>query len=359
MKILVPVNDPKEVESIAASGADEIYCGVIPDEWMGKYTNIASPNRREWKTANLSGTEELERVVKTAGRCGVPVHLALNAIYTEGQYPMLLGQVKRALEAGVSALIVADLGFLLCLRKEAVKADIHISTGGTTFNSMTAGFYRDLGAARITLPRHLTVSEIGGITRNAPSMKFEVFILNSGCKNIDGFCTFQHGINEVLHRGLWNIPKKLNVDRWLLNCVRGLPAGLAKRLKSNVFGIDSACLLNYKVRFKDVPAGIGERLKAAILDNISSSFNLYSGIDPCGACRLAELKEAGVYGVKVVGRNYSTAKKVKDTRFLKTVLAFLEKGTPDRGSVYEYVRKTFRRIYGVKCARLCYYPDGM
>lgn len=359
MKILAPVNSPKEVKRIIQAGADEIYCGVLPSNWKTRYTNIASANRREWETANLSSFYDLKEVVNIAHSSNVAVYLALNALYTEKQYPQVFEQIEQSKKVGVDALIVADLGLLLSLRREKIDLDIHISTGGTTFNSQTSKFYEELGASRINLPRHLQIQEMAKIIRSCPSLKFEAFILNSGCKNIDGFCTFQHGVNEILHRQVWNLPKRLNFDRHLLNMIRRLPTRLARRIKGDIFGIDSACLINYDVSFASNSIVPNKRRGRFILENISSGFNLLSGVDTCGVCRLAELKCIGIYGVKIVGRNYSTSKKVSDVKFLKTVLSYTENRNSGREEIYSTVKDIFRRIYKQDCRNLCYYPDGM
>jgi collagenase-like PrtC family protease len=359
MKIIAPVNNHQEVQKIIQAGADEIFCGVLPPNWMKKYTNVASVNRREWATANLKNFNELKKVVDIAHDNNTPVFLALNALYTESQYPLVFEQIEQAKKTGIDALIVADLGLISGLKIKKTDLSIHISTGGTTFNSQTAKFYEGLSASRIVLPRHLQIEEIGQIVKDCPALKFEVFILNSGCKNIDGFCTFQHGINEILHRQIWNWPKKLNLDRHLLNLVRQLPSKLAQGIKSGIFGIDSACLLDYKVSFNTLPVNLNRAQRQAVLNNISSAFNLLSGVDTCGACRLLELKQAGAYAVKIVGRNYSTSKKVNDVKFLKTILSRLESNGCDKKEFYAFVKRTFKKAYKTGCGNLCYYPDGM
>lgn len=359
MKILAPVNNPKEVEKIIRAGADEIYCGVLPQNWMERYTNVASPNRREWRTANLGSFYELQEVVDIAHSNNIPVYLAFNALYTEKQYPYVFEQLEQSKKIGVDALIVADLGLLLNLKKAKIDLDIHISTGGTTFNSQTAKFYEELGASRIILPRHLQIQEMHEIIRDCPFLKFEVLILNSGCKNIDGFCTFHHGINEILYQKVWNLPKRLNFDRHFFNVIRRLPKKVAQRIKGNIFGIDSACLLNYKVSFIDTFTNVNKRKKRSILRNISSSFNFLSGIDTCGVCRLTEFKAMGIYGVKIAGRNYSTSKKTKDIKFLKIISSSIQNQSFEREDFKFYVKDTFRQIYKMDCGNLCYYPDGM
>lgn len=356
MKILAPTNKKEEVEELIKAGADELYCGVLERRWNQKYTNIASPNRREWTSANLASYDELKAVVDIAHSYSIPVYLTLNALYTQKQYPLIYQQIEQSRKIGVDALILADLGLLLSLKKENIDSEIHISTGGTTFNSQTAKFYEELGATRIILPRHLQVQEIEEIVRDCPGLKFEVFILNSGCKNIDGFCTFHHGVNEVLHPYLWNLPKRLNLDRYFLNIIRRLPKKTAQKIRGNIFGIDSACLLNYTTSFLSNSASLDKKRQHSILENVSSGFSFLSGVDTCGACRLAEFVQMGVYGVKIVGRNYSTAKKVKDVTFLKTALSLMNNRSFSSDGFRTFVKNEFKRIYSMDCCDLCYYP---
>lgn len=353
MKILAPVNKSGEVEKIIKAGADEIYCGVLPDSWMKRYTNVASPNRREWTSANLSDFDELKRVVDIVHTYHIPVYLAMNAFYTDQQYPLVLQQIEQAKRIGVDAFIIGDLGLILLLKKINLNISFHISNTGTTFNSQTIKFYKELGASRIILPRQLSIDEIAELVDSENDIEFEVFIMNSGCKNIDGFCTFHHGVNEILHPGIWNLFKKLGFDHYLLELVRRAPFGLSGRIKGEIFGIDSACLLNYKISLisdKPSPKDLPSAIKA-----ISSGFNLLSGADPCGACDLYRLKKIGVDSIKIVGRNYPTFKKVKDVKFLKKLLLWLEQNPHIPEEEFKVNSKSrYRSLYKANCNNLCY-----
>ncbi len=354
MDILCPVNKPEEVEAVIDAGATELYCGVMPTEWRKAYTNMASPNRREWDSSNLQGFDQLRGVVEAAHDRGVPVYITLNALYTEPQYEEMRRQVEEIVRCGVDAAIVADLGMILSLREWAPDLELHISTGGTTFNSQTVAFYNSLGAKRIVLPRHHAVSEMVAIAQRNPDTRFEAFILNRGCKNIDGFCTFHHGVNEVRFNKLWKIPKQLNFDKALLYAMRRMPEPLAQAVsKAGIFGSVGACFLHYKV---DVHAaeGVSEEAKARARRTIASAFNLLTGIDTCGGCVVRRLVRGGVTALKIVGRNNLTPKKVKDVKYLKTLEPLVDADLDDDQFAAE-ARAAFRRIYGHDCGRRCYY----
>jgi len=351
VEILCPVNSPAEVEAVIRQGATELYCGVLRRSWKGKYSNVASPNRREWTSSNMQSYDELREAVRIAHGLGVRVFLAMNGLYTEPQYPMVRREVEDGVACGVDALIIADIGLLAMMREWAPGVEFHISTGGTTFNSMTARFYKRLGAARIVLPRHLRVDEMISLARRNPAIVFEAFILNRGCKNIDGFCTFQHGVNEIRMGPLYRIPKKLNLDLRLLQFLRALPERCARPLASAlVSGADGACFLDYEVSAESERLTRRQCTEAERF--IKSCFSVLTGIDTCGVCQLKALVEGGITHFKIVGRENVTDKKLRDVRFLVEALRRLDE-TQD--AFRRTVRATYRRIYGVPCRNLCYF----
>ena len=354
MDILCPVNKPEEAAAVIEAGATELYCGVMPVEWRESYTNMASPNRREWDSSNLQGFRQLRAVVEEAHARSVRVYVTLNALYTEPQYPEMHKQVDEMVACGVDAAIVADLGMLLSLREWHPDLEVHISTGGTTFNSETVAFYNSLGAQRIVLPRHFAIAEMTAIAQRNPDTRFEAFILNRGCKNIDGFCTFHHGVNEVRFNRLWKIPKKLNLDKAMLHAMRRMPAALAHAIsKAGIFGSVGACFLHYEVGVEtaeEVPAE--QKLQAC--STIRSAFNLLTGIDTCGGCAVRRLVRGGVTSLKIVGRNNLTPKKVKDVQYLKALEPMID-DPMDEDVFADRARVTFRSIYGHDCGRRCYY----
>src|SRR3989338_1589879 len=133
IKILSPIDAPGEAEKLIEAGADEFYCGLIPEEWNEKYFP-ASIDRRP-KGSHLKSFEELREVVNIAHERNVPVYLTLNEhYYTEKQYPLITEFIRKVVASGADALIVADLALLLFMRKNDFGIKIHISTGGTAFN---------------------------------------------------------------------------------------------------------------------------------------------------------------------------------------------------------------------------------
>ena len=356
VNIMSPLNRVSEVDPLIEDGATCFFAGVMPPEWRERFTNMASPNRREWKSSNFLDYPTFGEAIRRANARGVPVYMTLNALYTESQYDRMEDMARRAADIGVAAFIVADTGMFLRLAELDLGVPLHASTGCTIFNRRSAELFIRLGASRITLPRHNTVAEICELTRQVAPIPTDVFIMNSGCKNIDGFCTFHHGENEVQVGRTWDILKNAGADHYLLQAMRRLPESMTESISDlSMFGSISACFLPYEIR--DVsPLDIPDEVRRRAEKNVRKSFNFFSAMDHCGACAVPALKKAGVDAIKIVGRNHPTSKKRKDVRFLREVLDLIER-SPDGEPEPAEIIALHHRYFKADCGDLCYYPE--
>lgn len=357
MKILSPINKPSEVAPLADAGADEFYAGVLDTAWRRNYGNVGSPNRREWSVSNLCTFEELEEAVNAAHSLGKRLFLTMNALYTAPQYPLLKKELERIREIPVDALIVADPGLMLLLRKEMKwDVELHLSTGATAFNHGTARFYyQNFNTKRMVIPRQHNLEEIARLAKSIDFLDLECFIFNSGCKNIDGFCTYHHGVNEILHGGSYSLPKKLGLDYLFLKILRNLPQKTASSLcRACNIKSDSACLLNWDV---DAVSQWSDERKQKAVEWLESTFNIWSGLDPCGGCAIPALEEAGIKSLKIVGRENPTYKKIMDVKFLRRMLDFWTNSKHCSQEDYRAeAMKAYKEIFGAPCRQWCYYP---
>ena len=337
IKILSPVSRCDEVEDVIAAGADELYCGILLDDWIKGYTVSASLNRRQEDNTILGTSphfksfEELKESVEIAHSRSVPVILTLNEhYYSKDQYPYLFSYVDKVLEAGVDAFIIGDVAFILSLRERGIPTDIHISTAGTAFNSETVRFYQELGASRVILPRHLTIEEIESIASEVSDVELEAFILNSRCANIDGFCTFQHGLADLF-------PDEKVKEQYL-----------------------NACMLSYEVSvYPDAKVESDSDIKEKISWERQSIWSaLHIDDRPCGVCALFEFSKIGLHGVKIVGRQNAKSKKIKDVTFIRTLIDFLSKENPSKEEFRKFSRRLYQETYEWPCLIFkCYYPS--
>jgi len=202
MNICVGLRSVENIEKYIYAGATEFYCGVFDSHWLEKYGYIVGINRRPYPNSNISDFFELENVVKKVHKYNCKVFFTVNEhFYIDKQMDLIRSHITNAINCGVDAIIVSDISLVNYL-SEIGGINIHISTGGTVFNSLTAQFYqKNRGVSRIIMPREVTVKEISEISKNMPTVEYEVFMLNEGCINIDGFCNHVHGLNYVADNG--------------------------------------------------------------------------------------------------------------------------------------------------------------
>jgi collagenase-like PrtC family protease len=323
MKLLSPVDKIDEVEQLIQAGADELFCGLLTQEWHNRYV-AGSISRRPGGGANFTTFDELQSCVSIAHSHDVPVILTLNEhYYTPQQYPFILDYLDKVVNIGVDALMIADLALLLTLGQMNVNTRMFISTGGNTFNSETAKFYQELGASRIVLPRHLTLKEINDISNNVSGIELEAFIFNSRCPNVDGFCTFQHGLADKSIKPLY----------------------------------ENACMLPY-----DISVAASDDIEEEQISWKRQHIWQTVHVDdyPCGACALFELDRMNITGVKIVGRGNLTVRKIADIVFMRSLLDFLKDDKPTKEQFYGVAQKLYRETYNRPCrVYMCYYPEAL
>ena len=163
-----------------------------------------------------------------------------------------------------------------------------------------------------------------------PDLPFEVFILNSKCHNVDGLCTFHHGLAEV-------------VD------------------KEEASEFRNCCMVTYAIVISS-PTCKDERI-ARIARKMTQEMQqlwkrAHSDYRPCGACAIYDFQEMGIYSVKIVGSKNSPEKKVVDIIFIKECLDFLNNQKPSRREYIERTQRLYQDTYGYPCrSYMCYYPS--
>lgn len=309
VKILAPLRDSSEVLPLIEAGADEFYCGLTPSGWSSAF-GATWVHRRNPGSTDVPDLEDLRRIVALAG--SRPVYATLNALsYPAGAVSRLVDFGRRLVDdVGVAALIVAEWELLLALCDAGLAPRVHISSLASCRNPGAAAFYRDLGVARVILPRHLTLQEIEetAIAR----LEFEVFVLNDGCVFEEGICATTHAYGPY--------------------CLGDHLGGRRSRLDDRY------------------------EFWKWTLNNCGCQTNRGYTLGPCGLCALPRLARAGVASLKVVGREASLARKVASVRLTAVALQLA-----GNGAAPEVIRATVVSLRGApelcQDARLCYYPD--
>ncbi len=321
MKIISPVDDPNEVAALVEAGADELFCGLSSDAWLGEY-GVAAVSRRSARIANLQSIDLLARTVESAHARSVPVCLAVNEhYYTQAQHPLLFEYLERAAKTGIDSLIVADPALLLALRRAKLGVDLHLSTGTSILNAQAAAFFAAMGVSRVTLERQQTIGEIAALVRGVPGLETAVFILNGRCPNVDGLCTYDH---------------------------TQMP-GEAYR---------NACMVPCKVRCESATPARSEieRVAPVVRQKIWERHHMDQS--PCGACAIQEFQRIGVTHLKIVGRGNTTRRKLADVRFVRSLLTLARDPSVGRARFRESARLLHAHVYRQPCTAVsCYYPE--
>ena len=133
--------------------------------------------------------EDIVRAVETAHGRGVRVYVTCNTLPRENELDALSRYLPFLQEAGVDALIIADLGVLELAKKYAPRVKKHVSTQLGVINSATANALYALGADTVVLARETTLEDIKKIRANTPpELKIEAFVHGAMCVSFSGRC---------------------------------------------------------------------------------------------------------------------------------------------------------------------------
>lgn len=335
VKILAPVSRVDEVEMLACNGAEELYCGLVPPEWLEAYTGAIWLNRRSPAGANLGTYESLAALVGAAHGFNVPVFLTLNApAYSERQLTLIGDLARRAIEEiGIDALIVSDLGLLLTLGDAGLGDRIHVSSIASALNTEAMEFYGDLGASRLILPRALSLREIRRVASLVGNrFALEAFILNDGCAFEEGLChtTHHHRVGAFC----------ANLAAWSCEPLRDDG--------TEVEGDERQALAQHMQNYREwlwYVNGCGRPLAPSGLP-----------YGPCGLCAIPELHEIGVASLKIAGREASAFRKLVSLRLVKAIVD-LVRGGASREEIVARAHELRNMPEMCDSGYMCYYRD--
>ena len=133
--------------------------------------------------------EELPQAVSFAHSHNVKVHVTVNTMPRNEEVDYLPAYLEQLNDAGVDALILADMGAFTLAGKYAPKCQRHISTQQSVANYACANAWYDLGATRVVLARELSLEEIRTIRQKTPKeLEIETFGHGAMCVSYSGRC---------------------------------------------------------------------------------------------------------------------------------------------------------------------------
>ncbi len=133
--------------------------------------------------------EQMKTATELAHAKGAAVHMTCNTLPRESELKELPGFLEKAQDAGIDALIIADLGVMDYAAKYAPKVSRHVSTQLGVINSATANVLHSMGADRVVLARETPMKDIFEIRANTPKeLEIEAFVHGAMCVSFSGRC---------------------------------------------------------------------------------------------------------------------------------------------------------------------------
>lgn len=175
IELLSPAGDMERLKMAVLYGADAVYLAGT-DFGMRAFAGNFTP-------------DELPQAVKFAHDHGVKAHVTVNIMPRNDEVKDLPAYLEQLDDAGVDALILADLGAFTLAGKYAPHCQRHISTQQSIANYECAQAWFDLGASRVVLARELNLDEIREIRRKVDSkLEIETFGHGAMCVSYSGRC---------------------------------------------------------------------------------------------------------------------------------------------------------------------------
>jgi collagenase-like PrtC family protease len=298
MKLLVPVNSMEATIKQIEAGANEIYLGGD----TGLFNRFSFNGRGRFTARNFKicpDFEEIKDIVQYAHQHQVTVMFCANIPFLAddlGEHNNFLGEfykhVEEAVDIGVDSVIVGDIGAILLLRGQGIKVHLTASTFFETVNRDQILFLKEIGANRVVLDYQMVLSEIEELAAYN-DLELEVFG-HYGCSFYTD-CNLKHAFGEADDVNL------------------GIPCR----------------------NFYQLIQGTKTFAKAQYFNSALT----------CSLCSLPRLKKAGIYVLKLVGRDYQTNENIQLTTIYSQIIkmiADLEKQQSFASEDLDYVKNVVR-----------------
>lgn len=195
-EIMAPVGSRESLAAAIQAGADSIYFG------------IENLNMRA-RSANTFTIDDLREIAQTCDEHGMKSYLTVNTIIYDNDVALLRTIVDAAKQAGISAVIAADVAVMSYARQ--IGQEVHLSTQLNISNAEALKFYAQF-ADVVVLARELNLEQVAEIHRQivdehicGPSgelIRIEMFCHGALCMAVSGKCYLSlHEMNHSANRG--------------------------------------------------------------------------------------------------------------------------------------------------------------
>ena len=181
-ELLAPAGSIDAVRAALANGADAVYLGS------------ARFNARD-EGAQLT-LDEVGEACRLAHSRGARIYLTLNILIKPAELHDALMFLGEAIDRGIDAVIVQDIGLVKLIREIYPDLEIHGSTQMTVHDPAGAAVVQELGVERIVLARENTLDDIRAIHNSVPDLGLETFVHGALCISYSGQCYMSGMISE-------------------------------------------------------------------------------------------------------------------------------------------------------------------
>ena len=195
-EIMAPVGSRESLAAAIQAGADSIYFG------------IENLNMRA-RSASTFSIDDLKEIARTCGEHGMKSYLTVNTIIYDQDIQLMRTIVDAAHEAGISAIIAADVAVMTYAR--SIGQEVRLSTQLNISNTEALRFYAQF-ADVVVLARELNLEQVAEIHRaiveehicgpSGQPVRIEMFCHGALCMAVSGKCYLSlHQMNHSANRG--------------------------------------------------------------------------------------------------------------------------------------------------------------
>jgi len=195
-EIMAPVGSRESLAAAIQAGADSIYFG------------IENLNMRA-RSSNTFTINDLKEIAMICDEHGLKSYLTINTIIYDNDIPLMRTIVDAAKEAGISAIIAADVAVMAYAR--SIGQEVHLSTQLNISNAESLKFYAQFADVAV-LARELNLKQVRGIYDKikedkvcGPSgeeIRIEMFCHGALCMAVSGKCYLSlHEMDNSANRG--------------------------------------------------------------------------------------------------------------------------------------------------------------
>jgi putative protease len=173
VELLAPAGDWDCARAAVANGADAIYFGVEKMNARARGKNFKM--------------DELPDLMSFLHTYGVQGFLTFNILVFEEELTEARNLIEAAIEAGVDAVIIQDLGLVKLIREISPDFPIHGSTQMTITSPEAVEFTKPFHIERVVLGRENNLKQIKTIGDKA-KLPMEIFVHGALCVSYSGQC---------------------------------------------------------------------------------------------------------------------------------------------------------------------------